>query len=72
MREQGREHNDLLQRLAADPRLGLSQQQLASALEEPLSFVGTAPEQVQAFVAQVQPIVSKYPEAAKYQPEPML
>jgi adenylosuccinate lyase len=72
MREQGREQNDLLQRLAADPRLGLSQQQLASALEEPLSFVGAAPEQVQAFVEQVRPIVLRYPEAARYQPDPML
>jgi adenylosuccinate lyase len=72
MREQGREHNDLLQRLAADARLGLSQQQLVSALDEPLSFVGAAPEQAKAFVEQVQAIVVRYPEAAKYQPEPML
>jgi hypothetical protein len=50
----------------------MSLQQLANALEEPLTFVGAAPEQVQAFVAQVQTIVGRYPEACRYQPDPML
>jgi adenylosuccinate lyase len=68
----GREHNDLLQRLAADPRLGLAPAELAGAMESPLEFVGTAPEQVKAFVASVEPIVAKYAVAAKYQPDPML
>ena len=72
MREQGREQNHLVKRLASDPRLGLSEAQLATALQEPLSFVGAAPEQVQAFVSRVQPIVERYPAAASYQPEPML
>jgi adenylosuccinate lyase len=71
MRE-GREHNDLVQRLAADPRLGLAPAELAGALESPLDFVGTAPEQVRAFVASVEPVVARHASAAKYQPEPML
>ena len=68
----GRDSNDLLQRLAADPRLGLNVADLARALEQPLEFVGTAPEQVQAFVQSVAALVQRYPDAAKYKPEPML
>jgi adenylosuccinate lyase len=71
MRE-GRETNDLVQRLAADKRLGLSVTELSSALEQPLEFVGAAPEQVRAFAARVETLVARYPEAARYQPEPML
>lgn len=71
MRE-GRDHNDLVQRLAADKRLGLSAAELSRALEQPLEFVGAAPEQVRAFAVRVEPIVARYPEAARYQPEPML
>jgi adenylosuccinate lyase len=72
MREHAREQNDLVQRLAADPRLGVRESDLASALEHPLDFVGAAPEQVRAFVATVETLVARYPEAARYQPEPML
>jgi adenylosuccinate lyase len=72
MREQGREHNDLLQRLAADGRLGLRVSELAAALEQPLEFAGAAPDQVRAFVKRVEAVVERYPDAAKYQPEPLL
>ena len=68
----GRDNNDLLQRLAADKRLGLNVAELSQALEQPLEFVGTAPEQVQAFVHSVGVVVQRFPEAAKYKPEPML
>jgi len=71
MRE-GRDQNDLVQRLAADKRLGLSASELSSALEQPLEFVGAAPEQAKAFVSRVEALVARYPEAARYQPEPML
>jgi len=71
MRE-GRDTNDLVQRLAADKRLGLSLTELSSALERPLEFVGAAPEQVQAFAKRVEALVARYPEAARYEPEPML
>jgi adenylosuccinate lyase len=71
MRE-GRDQNDLVVRLAADPRLGLNAEQLSRALHNPLEFVGTAPEQVAAFVASVEAIVQRYPDAARYQPEPLL
>jgi adenylosuccinate lyase len=72
MRESAREKNDLVQRLAADPRLGVDVSELTSALARPLEFVGAAPEQVRAFVSKVEPIIARYPEAARYRPEPML
>jgi adenylosuccinate lyase len=72
MRERGAEQNDLVARLSADARLGLSAQSLETALGEPLAFVGAAQEQVQAFVQQVESVVRRYPQAARYHAEPML
>jgi adenylosuccinate lyase len=72
LREQAREQNDLLQRLAADPRLSIRYEDLARSLEQPLEFVGAAPQQVRDFVAKVTAVVARYPEAASYQPEPLL
>jgi adenylosuccinate lyase len=72
MREQGARENDLLDRLAADPRLSLDRAALDAAIGEPLSFVGTAEAQVQAFVDQVASVVAKRPDAAAYRPEPIL
>ena len=51
MREKGVEANDLLDRLAADERLGLDAGAIADVVAEPLAFVGNAPRQVAAFVA---------------------
>jgi adenylosuccinate lyase len=72
MREHGAPDNDLLDRLAADARLHLDHAALVAAIGEPLSFVGTAPAQVQAFVDQVADVVGRHPEAAAYRPEPIL
>lgn len=72
MREQARDQNDLLQRLAADPRLSVKYDDLARALSQPLEFVGAAEQQARAFVTKVESIVARYPEAARYQPEPLL
>jgi len=71
-REQGVEGNDLVDRLAHDPRLGLGADQLTDLLADPLDFVGAAPHQVAAFVAQVEVIVASHPEAAGYRPAPIL
>jgi adenylosuccinate lyase len=71
MRE-GLDQNDLVQRLAADARLGMNVEQLSTALHSPLEFVGTAPEQVAAFVSSVEAIVKLHPNAATYQPDPLL
>ena len=72
IREEGAETNDLVDRLAADPVLGLSRAELDAALAEPLSFVGAAPEQVDAFVAEVEALVATDPSAAAYQPGAIL
>ena len=72
MRQSGRDDNDLLQRLAGDVRLGLSLPALQQALGKPLDFVGAAAAQTRAFVTQVEALVRRHPEAARYRAEPML
>jgi adenylosuccinate lyase len=46
MREQGAQRNDLLDRLAADQRLGLTRDELTAAVASPLGFTGAAVDQV--------------------------
>ena len=70
MREKGTDGNDLLGRLAADSRLGLSIADLDALLAEPLSFTGAARAQVAQVVAAVDARMT--PEAAAYRPEPIL
>jgi adenylosuccinate lyase len=71
-REQGAAGNDLMRRLADDPRLGLDAAALDDLLTWPLDFVGAAAHQVAAFVAAVEPIVVAHPLAAGYQPVPII
>jgi adenylosuccinate lyase len=71
MREQGREP-DLLDRLAADPRLPLDRAALDAALADKSAFIGNADAQVTAVVAQVQRLIDAYPDAAKYTPSPIV
>ncbi len=68
MREKATEGNDLLDRLAADDRLGLGPEALASVVSDPLSFVGTAGAQVAAFVSAVEAIAAADPGSAGYSP----
>jgi adenylosuccinate lyase len=72
LREEGAEGNDLLDRLAADPRLGLAPDELAGVLASPLDFVGVAPRQVERFVATVEALVAADPTAAGYRPGDIL
>jgi adenylosuccinate lyase len=72
MRERGAPANDLLERLAQDPRLPLDRAALDALVGPPLSFVGTAEAQVATFVAQVAEVVDPHPTAAHYRPEPIL
>jgi adenylosuccinate lyase len=72
MREQGAEHNDLFERLAGDPRLGLSRADLDALVAEPLTFTGAAVEQVQEVVRRVEAVAARYPEAASYSPAAIL
>jgi len=72
MREKGTDVNDLFDRLAADPRLGLTREQLDSLVAEPIEFTGAARAQVSAVVDEIEHLVAERPGAAVYQPEPIL
>ncbi len=72
MREVGAARNDLFDRLAADPRLGLSADELAAVVDDRLSFTGAAAAQIAAVVAAVGDLVAKNPEAAAYRPAAIL
>jgi adenylosuccinate lyase len=72
MREQGAERNDLLDRLAADPRLGLDRAALGALVADPTTFTGAAAAQVDAVAARVAEVAARYPDAAAYQPGPIL
>ncbi|CAM3862854.1 adenylosuccinate lyase [Tsukamurella ocularis] len=71
MREEGKEP-DLLDRLAGDARLGLSRAQLDEALADRAVFTGAAEAQVAQVVAAVEELTAKYPDAAAYNPAPIL
>ena len=70
MREQGQSDNDLLARLAADPRLGLPEDALR--IGDPLGFTGAAATQVDEVIARVNELVKASPDAANYNPAPIL
>jgi adenylosuccinate lyase len=72
MREAGSAENDLFDRLAADSRLGLTREEIAGAVADPLSFTGAAREQVAAVVARVEAVAAANPEAAAYTPGAIL
>ena len=72
MRETGLSDNDLLDRLAADPRLGVSRAELDAALAAPIELTGTAGHQVATLVEQIQQIAMAHPLAAAYQPGAVL
>jgi adenylosuccinate lyase len=71
MREQGVEPN-LLDRLAADPRLPLDRNAIDAALADRNAFIGAAGDQVDAVIAEVDALVARYPDAAKYTPGAIL
>ena len=72
MREEVGAENDLLERLAADPRLGLSIEDLRALVAEPLSFTGAAASQVRAVCDRVAVITAAFPDAAAYRPGDIL
>lgn len=72
MREAGQGENDLLARLAADDRFVLDAAALDELLAEPLEFVGAAPQQVALVAKRVSEVANRYPDAAAYQPGPVL
>ena len=64
--------NDLYDRLAADPRLGLSREQLAAVVVDPLELTGSARDQVDAIAARVGELAAQYPDGAAYTPGSVL
>ena len=72
MREKGAAENDLLARLAADDRLGLSEADLRSLVASPIEFTGAAGVQVKAVVDQINQVVAAHPDAAAYSPGAIL
>jgi adenylosuccinate lyase len=72
MRETGRSDNDLLDRLAADPRLGVSRAELDAAIADPMQLAGTAGQQVIVLAAQIEKVAAAHPDAAGYHPGPVL
>ena len=71
-RDEGVSETDLLDRLAADDRLPLDRTALDGLLADPSAFVGNASAQVAAVVERVADVVAAHPQAATYDPEPIL
>jgi len=63
---------DLLGRLASDRRIGLGKKALQAIMAESERFVGAAPHQVDAFVAEVKPLARRFKGAAEYLPGRLL
>jgi adenylosuccinate lyase len=72
MRETGRADNDLLDRLAADPRLGITRAELEAAITDPIELTGTAGQQVATLAAEIEKLAAAHPDAANYRPGPVL
>jgi adenylosuccinate lyase len=68
----GATENDLFRRLGEDGRLGLTEQQIAQIVGEPLSFTGAAVAQVNELIRRIDQLAGRYPEAAAYAPGDIL
>ena len=71
MREGGAD-NDLVARLADDPRLPLDRAALDALIADRQPFTGLAGEQVATVVAAAAAVVARHPDAARYTPAPIL
>ncbi|WP_193608550.1 adenylosuccinate lyase [Nocardioides lijunqiniae] len=68
----GQAENDVFARLAADPRLGLTAEQLSSLVAEPITFTGAAVRQTRSVVSRVAELAQRHPAAAAYTPGAIL
>jgi len=66
------QRNDLLERLAADERLGLKLDFLQSLLADEARLAGMAPAQVEALDAQIGKLKERYPAAVELKPGAIL
>lgn len=64
--------NDLFDRLAADQRLGLTRDQIAALVADPIEFTGAAVAQVQAVVRRIEEVAAADPVGASYSPGAIL
>ena len=72
MREQGRDDNDVIERLAGDDRIPMDLQQLQQAIGAPLEFIGNSQGQISQILNRIETVTQQHPEAAKYQPGSIL
>jgi adenylosuccinate lyase len=72
MREKAAAENDLFDRLAGDPRLGLTRAEIDALVADRQAFAGAASAQVEAVAARVAEVVRQYPVAGTYTPAPIL
>jgi adenylosuccinate lyase len=68
----GQATNDLVDRLAADGRLGLDRAALEALVAEPIEFTGAARDQVARVVERIEVIAAQHPDAATYTPGAIL
>ena len=69
---QGQVANDVFDKLAADPALGLSRADIDALVAEPIAFTGAAVAQTQAVVRAVEALAARHPGAAAYTPGAIL
>lgn len=67
MRETGRKHNDLLDRLGADTRIPLTAGELQTLIADTSHFTGLATAQIDAVLSRIGAVVHQYPDAAAYE-----
>lgn len=72
MREQGRDDNDVIERLAGDDRIPMDLQQLQHAIGAPLEFIGNSQGQIRQILKRIETITQQHPEAAQYRPGSIL
>lgn len=65
-------HNDLVERLAEDGRLGLSRDAIHALVEQAQTLTGQAMQQVENFCAIVREEALQHPDAAEYSPGAIL
>ena len=68
----GQTVNDLFDRLAADPALGLGRDEVAALVSDPVEFTGAARAQVAEVARRVETLVARHPDAAAYSPGEIL
>ncbi|MEX2424470.1 MAG: adenylosuccinate lyase [Acidimicrobiia bacterium] len=64
--------SDLFERVTNDSELGLDPGRVAAIADAPALFIGRSTEQVGTFVSRVAELVASHPDAADYQPHPIL